>query len=78
MNELTDDQALQLEYAQRYFHDAPADCWTNYEIFQIVISGRWGNSVHNPTGGLLGRKFNGYTFKYRGIPIGGIFPNGIY
>ena len=67
MNELTDNQVLQLEYAKRYFHDAPPDCWLNQEIFQISISGQWDRDEKN--GGLFGRKFNNYIFKYTGIPL---------
>ena len=59
----------QLDYACRYYEDAPAVCWKNPEVLKIVYTGGWGRTYKDPKGGLMGATYNGYTFKYKGIPL---------
>ena len=72
-NITTKDQNLL--WAKRYYHDAPPHCWENNEILQIARSGGWGRGCADPKGGLMGKVFDGYTFKYKGLPLWDILDN---
>ena len=63
------EELLQLSYAQRYYRDAPEECWRNEEILKIAYTGGWGRCNDHPDGGLMGLNFNGYTFEYKGYPL---------
>ena len=65
----TPEEIQNLEYAMRYYEDAPRECWNDDEILKITYAGGWGKSVTNPEGGLMGRQFGNYIFKYRGLPL---------
>ena len=67
---ITQKQRLNLYMAMEYYDDAPAECWQDTEIRAIVYSGGWGRCFDHPDGGLMGKKFNGYEFKYHGLPVG--------
>ena len=65
----TEREKKELEYAKRYFSDAPPECWQDEEILRITYLGGWGRGYTHAKGGLLGRMFGEYKFCYHGIPL---------
>ena len=64
---MSEEAAVDLGMAMRYYHDAPNECWRNPKVLELV--GGWGKTSKN--GGLMGCTFNGYTFAYKGLPLWG-------
>ena len=65
----TPEELQQLDYAMRYYEDAPPECWVDEEILKITFAGGWGRCHGDPNGGLMGRQFGNYVFRYRGLPL---------
>ena len=72
---LTPEEERNLQYAVRYYSDAPMECWENLEVLKIVYAGGWGRGVNDPQGGLMGMTVEGYTFRYKGLPMWDLIEN---
>ena len=75
MTPLTSTEERNLNDAVRYYSDAPMECWENLEVLRIACAGGWGRTITHPEGGLMGMTVEGYTFKYKGLPLWDLIEN---